>query len=299
MPNPLLPRVSFPQEKLIDRSCPACGAHTLRMFYAVQGVPVQSNRQLRIAADAEAIPTGDIILAQCETCAFITNIAFDESLLPLGRAEATGPAMTPEFCDFAKQQADDWIDRFDLCGKTLIEIGCGQGEFLEMLCERAGARGIGFDPAVRREGNPAADVIFVAGPFEAFAGQANGDFIFCRQTLQTLAEPLKFLSLLQPVVAHAPVVFEVPDAARALAEGAYWDIDYTQCSYFSAASLTRVFQRSGFEVIRTTSSFGDRFVTVEATTEPFGGQKRDMPTLTELRGVTNFVRLATRRLSTT
>ena len=28
----------------------------------------------------------------------------------------------------------------------MIEIGCGKGEFLTLLCETTGARGVGFDP---------------------------------------------------------------------------------------------------------------------------------------------------------
>jgi hypothetical protein len=39
------------------------------------------------------------------------------------------------------------IERYDLYGKDIIEIGCGQGEFLTLLCELGGNRGVGFDPA--------------------------------------------------------------------------------------------------------------------------------------------------------
>ena len=41
----------------------------------------------------------------------------------------------------------DLIRRYDLRGKEVIEIGCGKGEFLSLLCEVGDNRGVGFDPA--------------------------------------------------------------------------------------------------------------------------------------------------------
>lgn len=295
--NPLPKHVSFPQDRLGDRPCPACGAPTLRSFYSVRGIPVQSNLLVDNADESKAFPVGDVLLAQCETCAFITNAAFDEARLMMSTAYEASQACSPTFGGFAKKLAEQWIERYDLRGKTLIEIGCGQGEFLEMICELAGARGIGFDPVVRRERSEHLDVTFIAAPFEDFVDRVRGDFVFCRHTLEHIAEPLNFLTLLKPAAENIPVVFEVPDTARVLSEGAFWDIYYEHNSYFSPASLTRVFQRAGFEVQRTSLEFDDQYLVIEAAAEPFGGQKRDMPTLSELRGASNFVRTATARIN--
>ncbi|MDB5327123.1 MAG: C-methyltransferase [Phycisphaerales bacterium] len=297
MTNSLPPRVSFPQDRLPEHACPACGAPTLRTFYAVRGVPVRSNVLIDHVADSEAFPTGDVVLAQCDTCAFITNTAFDESRLMISQAREASQSCSLTSCDFTKQLAARWIERYDLRGKTLIEIGCGQGEFLESLCELAGARGVGFDPVVRRDRSKVADAIFVAGPVEDFVDRVRGDFIFCRHTLDHIAEPLKFLSLLRPAAENTPVLFEVPDNARVMVEGAFWDIGYEHSSYFSSASLTRVFQRAGFEVTRTTLEFDNQWLVLEAAAEPVGGQKRDMPSLSELRSATHFVRIATAKMN--
>jgi hypothetical protein len=293
----LPPRVSFPQERLGERPCPACGAPTLRTFYSVRGIPVQSNLLVNNAGESKAFPTGDVLLAQCDTCAFITNAAFDEARLMMSTAYEASQACSPTFGSFAKKLAQQWIERHDLRGKTLIEIGCGQGEFLEMICGLADARGIGFDPVVRRERSDRADAVFIAGPFEDFADRVEGDFIFCRHTLEHIADPLKFLTLLRPAAETVPVVFEVPDNARVLGEGAFWDVYYEHNSYFSPTSLTRVFQRAGFEVRQTSLEFDDQYLVLEAGAEPPGGQKRDMPTLAELRGASNFVRTATARMN--
>ena len=43
------------------------------------------------------------------------------------------------------------LERYQLRGRLIIEIGCGRGEFLGALCERGGNSGIGFDPSYSNE----------------------------------------------------------------------------------------------------------------------------------------------------
>ncbi|MGC4033437.1 MAG: class I SAM-dependent methyltransferase [Tepidisphaeraceae bacterium] len=291
----LLPsHVSFPQDRLPERCCPACGADNLRTFYRVQGIPVQSNLLVDNAKEAAHFPTGDVLLALCETCAFITNVAFDESRLMMSQAYEASQACSATFGSFAKSLAQKWIEKYKLNGKTIIEIGCGQGEFLELICELAGARGIGFDPVVRREQSDRANAMFVAGNFEHFAKDVKADFIFCRHTLEHIAEPLNFLTAVREPLVDTPVAFEVPDTARVLTEGAFWDIYYEHNSYFTRESLVRVFQRAGFDVHHTSLEFDGQYLVLEA--EPTGGQRRDMPTLSELRLASQFVRVCTTRM---
>jgi hypothetical protein len=60
------------------------------------------------------------------------------------------------------------------------------------------------------------------------------------------------------------VFFEVPDVERILKEKAFWDIYYEHCSYFSMASLARLFRSSGFEILDLRKGFGDQYLLIEA-----------------------------------
>ena len=63
------------------------------------------------------------------------------------------------------------------------------------------------------------------------------------------------------------VFFEVPDTMRILREGAFWDIYYEHCSYFTPGSLARRFRRTGFDIneLKTFSiSTGFKFEKVPA-----------------------------------
>jgi hypothetical protein len=56
------------------------------------------------------------------------------------------------------------------------------------------------------------------------------------------------------------VFFETPDVARVLAEGAFWDIYYEHCSYFTLGSHARLFRRAGFDVTRLYLAYDDQYI---------------------------------------
>ena len=60
-------------------------------------------------------------------------------------------AVSPTFNRFHDRLAHDLIERFDLHGKKIVELGCGQGEFITMLAEYGDNRGYGFDRVIRDE----------------------------------------------------------------------------------------------------------------------------------------------------
>jgi hypothetical protein len=43
-----------------------------------------------------------------------------------------------------------------------------------------------------------------------------------------------------------------------------WDVIYPHCSYFTATTLTDLFRRCGFSVLRTGTGFSDQFLFIEA-----------------------------------
>jgi hypothetical protein len=58
------------------------------------------------------------------------------------------------------------------------------------------------------------------------------------------------------------IFFQVPDVARILEEGAFWDVYYEHCSYFSATSLRRLFTGTGFSVHRIWTGYDDQYLMI-------------------------------------
>ena len=123
----------------------------MTVFHEVTGVPTNSCILLDTPEKAIAYPRGDIRLAFCPRCGFISNIAFDPRLTEYsGRYEET-QGFSPTFNAFHEQLARSLVERHRLHDKDLIEIGCGKGEFLKLLCDLGENRGLGFDPGYSEE----------------------------------------------------------------------------------------------------------------------------------------------------
>ena len=54
---------------------------------------------------------------------------------------------SPAFRRYSDALAEQLVERHELAGKHVAEIGSGKGEFLALLCERGSCSGTGFDPS--------------------------------------------------------------------------------------------------------------------------------------------------------
>jgi hypothetical protein len=122
----------------------------MEIFYELERVPVHSVLLLPTREEAITYPRGDIRLGFCRACGFISNTAFDPSLHEYSERYEETQGYSPTFNAFARRLAEHLIERYDLHGKDIIEIGCGKGEFITLLCDLGGNRGIGIDPGVCR-----------------------------------------------------------------------------------------------------------------------------------------------------
>ena len=135
-----------------ESSCPGCG-DVMESFYTFKNVPSNSCILMDSEEEARQYPRGDIILGFCNSCGFIGNIAFIPELTEYsGKYEET-QGYSPTFQKFHDNLAKDLIDRYKLHDKTVLEIGCGKGEFLAMLCKLGPNSGLGFDPGYDKNRN--------------------------------------------------------------------------------------------------------------------------------------------------
>ena len=129
-------------------ACPACSATSTRGFHAQDDVPSHSCLLLADRDAARAFPTGSIRLMLCERCGFVFNAAYDPALASYSTLYEETQGFSPRFRQFAHDLAARVVERYDLHGKDIVEIGCGKAEFLALLCELGDNRGVGIDPSV-------------------------------------------------------------------------------------------------------------------------------------------------------
>lgn len=268
------------ERPVLDVSCPACGHMGMEAFHSQNGVPTNSCLLLATRADAASFPTGSIRLGFCPNCGFISNVRFDPSLAQYSSRYEETQAFSERFVDFARALAMSWVDKYDLAGKKVIEIGCGKGEFLVMMAEAGIGSGIGIDPGVhvdRIDPAMAARLAWVPDFFDDRYGPLDSAAVVCRHTLEHIAPVAEFVGLVRRAIGDrldTVVLFELPDVERILDEVAFWDVYYEHCSYFAAGSLARLFERSGFEIIDLSLEYDDQYLILEARPVPAGRHPR-------------------------
>jgi SAM-dependent methyltransferase len=220
--------------------------------------------------DAVKCARGDIRLVLCKSCGLISNIAFDPKKLEYGEGYENSLHFSSVFQAYAESLAARLIEEFDLHRKKIAEIGCGQGEFLHMLCERGDNRGVGFDPSYKESVDRPLDdgrVRFVRDLYSDQYGDLEFDFILSRQTLEHIQNPGEMLAALRRSIGDrmdTPVFFEVPNGSYTLRHFFIWDIIYEHTSYFTQAALTTTLARAGFRFSNTYETFDGQYLCVSA-----------------------------------
>jgi SAM-dependent methyltransferase len=256
-------------------SCPVCGRRDLTPVLALAGVPVFCNVAWATREEALAAPRGDISLRFCGHCGMIHNAAFDPQLLRYSPGYENSLHFSPAFREFARALAERLMARYDVLGKRIVDIGCGKGEFLELLCSDAtGNRGVGFDPSYAGQAREDGErLTFVRDYYSETHAATPADLICCRHVLEHLEAPRELLSTLAGT--SAVVYFEVPDGDYMLREVAGWDVIYEHASYFTASALRYLFEDFGFEALDVGSSFGGQYLYLEAARAGNGRAPRE------------------------
>jgi hypothetical protein len=226
--------------------------NTLNELFRAEGMPVFQNRMYPTAEEAKSCVTGNIVLVQNLRTGLIYNREFDPSLVVYD-------------CDYQNEQAnsaafrkhlDDVVSLIQthLSGKSLIEVGCGKGGFLEQLSS-LGFSITGMDPAYEG-GNPAIRAEFFTADSEAHAGG-----VILRHVLEHIPDPVSFLAGIRDANGGGGLIYiEVPCFDWILANHSWFDVFYEHVNYFRLTDFQRMFGR----VVAARHSFGGQYLSILA-----------------------------------
>jgi len=256
--------------KHTQTSCPVCCSGDITTVVEIQQVPVFCNVLLHARDEALNAPMGEISLGFCKECGHIFNRAFDPARMHYTGEYENSLHFSPRFQEYVTDVAEGLVRRYQLTGKTIMEIGCGKGDFLSLICGLGGGRGIGFDPScdARRASSYGGESVTIVRDYysEKYSGQ-QADLVCCRHVLEHIQAPIDFLTGLRRAAGprmDTAYFFEVPNAVFTLKDRGIWDIIYEHCSYFSACSLASLFNSCGFKISDLSEGFEGQFLRIEA-----------------------------------
>jgi len=262
--------------------CPICRADTGPPLLVRDFVPAFLNRPYGTADAARGAPSGRIEFAFCHDCEFGFNGAFDPTLAVYGDGYENEQSYSPAFRSHLEHVIDRAVMARGARTGPVVEIGCGQGEFLRRLAARIGSGTlfVGMDPCCRAPADASRRIRFWRSTLNDMAAEdlpRDPSLVYARHVIEHVPNPIEFLKewTRREIVRQAtPILLETPSLEWIVRTGAFTDLVYEHCSYFSARSLARILPRAGFLVRTVERVFHGQYFLVEAHQEGLVAEDR-------------------------
>ena len=252
-----------------QHACPVCDSIKVRVLIDIPRIPIHCNLLWKSCEEAVDAPRGEMRLAFCDTCGHVFNASFDPGLMEYTQAYENSLHFSPRFQEYAERLADRLIDGYGIRNTEVIDIGCGKGDFLALLCERGENKGYGFDPSFVPENLSESineRMTIIQDFYSSKYAHYHASLVTCRHVLEHIRFPREFLCNVRNAVGEGSetiVFFEVPNVLFTLKDLGIWDLIYEHCSYFSVPSLKRAFTQTGFEVLDVVDLYGGQFLGID------------------------------------
>ncbi|MBI4059484.1 methyltransferase domain-containing protein [Candidatus Giovannonibacteria bacterium] len=246
-------------------ACPVCKSKNLEFIAKITGGPAMQNKLSSTFAEAKKEKPTGINLWGARNCGFIFNADFDPALVDYSAEYNNTPDFSSYFHNYVTEIATRLFNKYKLKNKVVLEIGCGKGNFLEVLYSLGCRKLIGFDPAYELTGSPL-DKMVERKLFNKKNFKGNADFIICRETLEHIPQPQPFIKgAIDALRNGGGMYFEVPNLEWIIKKGAFFDFTYEHCNYFSKYSIFTLFNQLGPWNISFGEGAGGQYIQAEIT----------------------------------
>lgn len=250
-----------------NKNCPVCEKSETVSSVVRNRLITMQNYVYRDYRKARESPVGKFELRVCSDCGFAYNAGFDPSLMNYDE-NYDNQVPSKLFLDYYERVAHFLVRKYRLENGFVIDVGCGKGTFLKVLCGLyPGVRGLGIDPSYEASAsteepdNPA----FIQDIFKSDYITEQPSLVICRHVLEHIDRPVSFLSFIRAALvtsdyAETPFFVEVPDLDWIIENGAFWDFCYEHCNYFTLESLRNALELAGFQIEEGQKAFGGQYL---------------------------------------
>lgn len=244
------------------RKCINCNGYiekNIVLFF--EGMP-SSAQYMPTSETLENDNTIDLQVVQCKNCGLVQ---LNNECVPYYREVIRAAAVSKEFKAFRTIQFSEFLKYYNLMDKELIEIACGNGEYLRILKSlNEKTSGIEFKKIfvedLSKEG------------FEVFQGYIDSsdyqisnnkyDAFFLLNYLEHCPEPGVFLKgICNNLKNEAYGMVEVPNFDMIINQHMFSEFIIDHIAYYTEDTLRAVLTSSGFEVLKIEKNWDDYILT--------------------------------------
>lgn len=229
--------------------------------------PVILNYRFATADHAMGVARRDMELRECNHCGLVFNAILDAAAIPYDERYENRQNFSAGFVTMLEDTADTLAENYSLKGGIVLEVGCGKGDFLNLLCDRAQARGLGYDTSCEQAGTRADGRVSF---FKRYVGAEDVtekiDLVVCRHVVEHVPEIGDFFRLLHGIAVaggSSAVYVETPAFEWIVEHHAFWDVFYEHCNYFPMHTLRLLAEQAGFAVLEQRLIFGGQYQVLE------------------------------------
>lgn len=200
----------------------------------------------------------DLALYQCPYCGLLQIMG---EPVPYYRDVIRASAVSEEMRAFRLQYFGDFVRKYKLKGRKVLEIGCGRGEFLELM-NMTGAEGFGIEHKPESVQYCMSRGLRVSECFleheDADLPKSPFDGFYIMNFLEHIPEPNIFLKAIWRSLSDGAVgLIEVPNADMILQKNMFSEFISDHLMYFTKETLRILLEKNGFEVISSSMVWHD------------------------------------------
>lgn len=184
-------------------------------------------------------------VCQCQCCG-VVQLSCEP--VPYYREVIRAAAFSDEMKTFRLQQFSTFVEQHHLSGKKVLEVGSGQGEYLDLM-QTQGVDSWGIEAGSQQQPHPRIIQTYLdhsqqtikQGPFDAF---------FCLNFLEHMPDLVGSLAAIKAnLQADAVGLIEVPNFDMIIEQKLFSEFIKDHLFYFTEKTLTHLLEANGFEVI--------------------------------------------------
>lgn len=192
----------------------------------------------------------DLEIMQCSACGLVQH---NSEPVPYFRDVIRAAGYSPEMGDFRRKQFSEFLKKYSLEGKKIIEVGCGRGEYLGLMKE-SGGQTYGIEHLKSSVDACLHDDLQVDQDFMEDKNQklnhAPFDAFFCLNFLEHIPDINVFLQGVRNNLTDNGVgLVEVPNFDMILRENMFCEFMTDHLYYFTEETLRSTLALNGFEVL--------------------------------------------------